>query len=369
MRRAIVLATVITGMLAAVPPAWAGTIASTPKSTWETNGRVLSILHLGSVTYVAGTFTQVMDHSGDVLARSNLAAFDASGNATTWAPSANGTVYVLVTDGTRIYAGGAFTQINGKGHHGVAAIGTDGSVPTWSGKATGGSVQALALSGSTLYLGGTFTSLNGSARSDLGAVSASDGSLASWAPTADDRVDAMAADSSHVLVGGFFTHINGGSQSHIAALSPATGSPLSWTTHTSAPVLSLDEASGSLYAGIGGSGGQVMAWNLSGKSLWTAQTDGNVEAVTVANGEVIAGGHYQNFCNLGTDCTNPIARQHVAALNASTGALDATWHPSVNSSLGVYALAATSADLFLGGDFTKVGGVDQEHFADMAITP
>jgi hypothetical protein len=276
---------------------------------------------------------------------------------------------VLVTDGTRIYAGGAFTQINGKGHHGVAAIGTDGSVPTWSGKATGGSVQALALSGSELYLGGTFTSLNGSARSDLGALSASDGSLASWAPTADDRVDAMAADSSHVFVGGFFTHINGGSQSHIAALSPATGSPLSWTTHTSAPVLGLDEVSGSLYAGIGGSGGQVMGWNLSGKSLWTAQTDGNVEAVTVANGEVIAGGHYQNFCNLGTDCTNPIGRQHVAALNASTGVLDTTWHPSVNSSLGVYALAATSADLFLGGDFTKVGGVDQEHFADMAITP
>jgi hypothetical protein len=29
---------------------------------------VLSILHLGSITYVAGTFTQVVDHSGDVLA-------------------------------------------------------------------------------------------------------------------------------------------------------------------------------------------------------------------------------------------------------------------------------------------------------------
>ena len=61
-----------------------------------------------------------------------------------------------------------------------------------------------------------------------------------------------------------------------------------------------------LYAGIGGSGGQVMAWNLTGKSLWTAQTDGNVEAVTVANGEVIAGGHYQNFCDLGTNCQTPL---------------------------------------------------------------
>jgi hypothetical protein len=369
MRRAIVFATVVAGMLAAVPPAWAGTIASTPKSTWETNGRVLSILHLSGVTYVAGTFTQVMNHTGDVLTRSNLAAFDASGNATTWAPSANGTVYALVTDGTRIYAGGAFTQINGKGHHGIAAVGTDGSVPTWSGKATGGSVQALAQSGATLYLGGTFTSLDGSARTNLGAVNSADGSLQSWAPTADDRVDAMAADSAHVFVGGFFTHINGGSQNHIAALSPTTGNPLSWTTHTSAPVLNLDEVASTLYAGIGGTGGQVMAWNLTGKSLWTAQTDGNVEAVTVANGEVIAGGHYQNFCDAGTNCQNPIVRHHIAALNASTGVLDTTWHPNVNSSLGVYSLAATATDLYLGGDFTAVGGIDQEHFADLAITP
>ncbi len=365
MRRAIVVATV----MAVAPPAWAGTISSTPRTTWETTGRVLAIVQLNGVTYVGGTFTQVMDHSGDVLTRSDLAAFDSSGDATSWAPSANGAVNALTTDGTRIYAGGAFTQIDGKGHHGVAAIQTNGSLPTWSGKATGGAVQAMALVGTTLYLGGTFTSLDGSARSDLGAVSSTTGNLLSWAPTADDRVDAMAADSSHVFVGGFFTHINGSSQSHIAALSPATGSPLTWTTHTSAAVLGLVESGGSLYAGIGGTGGQVMGWNLTGKSLWTAQTDGNVEAVTVANGEVIAGGHYQNFCDLGTNCADPVAREHIAALNATTGALDTAWHPSVNSILGVYSLAAGATDLLLGGDFTKVGGVDQEHFADLAITP
>ena len=41
----------------------------------------------------------------------------------------------------------------------------------------------------------------------------------------------------------------------------------------------------------------------------------------------------------------------------------------MNSSLGVYVLAATATDLYLGGDFTAVGGIDQEHFADLAITP
>jgi hypothetical protein len=43
--------------------------------------------------------------------------------------------------------------------------------------------------------------------------------------------------------------------------------------------------------------------------------------------------------------------------------------PILDSILGVYSLTATSSDLYLGGDFTKVSGVDQEHVADRAITP
>jgi hypothetical protein len=368
MWRLVTIGVVLVGLWV-VPAAWAGMISGTPKTTWQTNGRVLAILNLNGVTYVGGTFTQVMDHSGTVLARSNLAAFDSSGNATTWGPVANGAVYALVSDGTRVYAGGAFSSLNGTGRHGVAAINTDGSLPAWSGKATGGSVQALALSGATLYLGGTFTSLNGAVRSDLGAVKSTDGTLASWAPAADGRVDALSADGTRVIVGGFFTHINGASQSHIAALNPTTGTALAWKTHASAPVLSLDEVGTRVYAGIGGSGGRVISWDTSGNLLWTASTDGNVEAVIVANGEVIAGGHYNNFCDPNTNCTNPVVRHHIAALNATTGALDTTWHPSVDSALGIYSLAATTTDLYLGGDFTKIGGIDQQHYADLAITP
>ena len=368
MRRLVMVGVVLVGLVV-VSAAWAGTVSGTPKTTWETNGRVLAILNLNGVTYVGGTFTQVMDHSGTVLARSDLAAFDSSGNATAWGPVANGAVYALVSDGTRIYAGGAFSGINGTARHGVAAINTDGSLPAWSGKAGGGSVQALALSGGTLYLGGTFTSLDGATRSDLGAVTSASGSLVLWAPVADGRVDAITADGTRVIAGGFFTHINGASQSHIAALNPSTGTPLAWKTHVSAAVLSLDEAGTNVYAGIGGSGGRIINWDTSGNLLWTAYTDGNVEAVTLANGEVIAGGHYNNFCDPNTNCTNPIIRHHIAALNPTTGALDTTWHPNVNSSLGVYSLAATTTDLYLGGDFTKINGIDQEHYADLTITP
>jgi len=61
-------------------------------------------------------------------------------------------------------------------------------------------------------------------------------------------------------------------------------------------------------------------------------------------------------------------RHKVLAANVSTGALDTGWHPSVNSSLGVFGVAATSTKVMIGGDFTKAGGVDQAHYAQFSVS-
>ena len=66
-------------LLVLVPAAQA-TIATTPQVTWQTNGRVNTILQIGGITYVGGKFTEVFDHSGHTVTVSNLAAFNASGN-------------------------------------------------------------------------------------------------------------------------------------------------------------------------------------------------------------------------------------------------------------------------------------------------
>jgi Domain of unknown function (DUF5122) beta-propeller len=348
-------------------------IAATPKVTWQTNGRVLAILNVGGVTYVGGTFTQVMDHSGSVLVRSNLAAFDVSGNATTWAPIANGAVNALATDGTDIIAAGAFTQINAKGRKRLAEIAPDGTLQGWKVSASA-AVQALAVSGSTVYFGGTFTTVNGLPRNYLAAadVGSSAALSSTWVPSADGRVDAIIADGTRVLVGGFFLNINGASQKHLTALDPTTGLVAGWTSHPTPPVLGMVEApSGYVYTAQGGSGGKVVAYTTAGASVWTMQTDGNVETVVLANGELIAGGHFNNFCDPNTNCTNPIVRHHIAAITLTDlihPTVDPTWHPDVDSTLGTFSLFATATDLYLGGDFLKVGGVDQQHFADLALT-
>ena len=84
--------------------------------------------------------------------------------------------------------------------------------------------------------------------------------------------------------------------------------------------------------------------------------------------ELVAGGHFDNVCNPGTNCQSPIVRHKVLAADVTTGALDTGWHPSVNSSLGVFGVAATSAKVMIGGDFTKAGGLDQAHFAQFSVS-
>ena len=85
--------------------------------------------------------------------------------------------------------------------------------------------------------------------------------------------------------------------------------------------------------------------------------------LTVSDGEVIAGGHFQNFCDVGTNCANRSCATTSPRSTLPTAALDRTWAPNVNSDLGVFALADTTVGLALGGDFTNFGGIAQAHLA------
>ena len=83
----IALAAAVVGLLA--PAASATTISNSPLAGWQTNGRVNAIvIGANGWTYLAGTFTQVMDHSGGVFARTRMAAINASGHLTAFDPEA-----------------------------------------------------------------------------------------------------------------------------------------------------------------------------------------------------------------------------------------------------------------------------------------
>ena len=101
------------------------------------------------------------------------------------------------------------------------SLSTTGSLLAWK-PAADGSVYAITQLGGRVYLGGTFLHVGGRGRPRLAAVAASNGALTPWHPKADGAVRALlpSPTGSVVFAGGFFTHVNGANTAHLAAIDP-----------------------------------------------------------------------------------------------------------------------------------------------------
>src|SRR5712691_8786414 len=99
----------------------------TPDSSWQTNGRVRTIVYSGGVIYLGGEFTQVRPPGtgGTPVARNHLAALDeATGQLLPWNPNADGIVWSLDLAGSTVYLGGEFQNVGGATRPFAAAVGT-----------------------------------------------------------------------------------------------------------------------------------------------------------------------------------------------------------------------------------------------------
>jgi outer membrane protein assembly factor BamB len=372
-RGAIIAATA----LAAAGPgsASAAVVQKQVVPSWQTNGRVLAIAIVGDTAYLGGKFTSVRP-AGDPLgvgevARNHVAAFDLATNSLlSWDPNANGNVEAIVPNGSTVYLGGSFTKVGGKGHARLAAVDATTGAANGSWKASADAqVVTLALANGILYAGGRFLNINGASHPYLAALDAATGTTdIAFTGTADNAVLAstMTADGTKLVIGGNFTHINGTSQNHIAALDPTTGATLAWATQTPYGIVDMAADTNGVYVAGAGTGGNFGGFDpTTGKMNWQGGTDGNVQAVTVLDGSVYVGGHYQNYCGPQGGqhtCTNPIKRLKALAVDETTGTLQA-WNPAVNSVLGIFALAGANGRVAMGGDFTKVAGTAQQGFA------
>jgi hypothetical protein len=373
--RAVVAGVCMWG-LAFAGTAFAVVVGAHPVPTWQTNGRVNTIVVSGSVAYLGGQFTSVRP-AGDPpgtgeVTRNHAAAFSlTTGALLAWNPNANSTVRAIRPVGSTVYLGGSFTTVGGHPHQRLAAVSatTGAAVAGWNASADA-EVLALATHGTLLYAGGSFTHVDTAARSHLAAVTLASGSLAGWAPSADADVKAlkMTAGGTKLIAGGLFTHIGTSAQSHIAALSPATGGTFAWATHVPYEVASLAADASGVYAGAGGGGGNFIAFNpATGAVRWQGGTNGNVQAITVTGGVVYVGGHFLTYCGPqrgAHTCATPTPRNKLLAVSESNGAL-LPWNPGANSVLGVFALMGVPSnnDLLAGGDFTSIGQRSQQGYA------
>jgi outer membrane protein assembly factor BamB len=349
--------------------AWAATLSNSSDPVPQTNGRVNTIAVSGDTVYIGGSFTEVRTQNGLAVARSRLAAINAStGKLMDWAPQVNRPVSALAVNGGRVYAGGVFTRAGGERHNYVALIdAATGEVDHTFDAGTDLPVRALAASGGHLYLGGEFGTVKGKDRSRLARVDGVTGELDSnWTPAANGPVRTLelSPDSSRLYAGGEFTTISEKTRRNLAALVASTGDlDTSWLRdYPGRPVYDVQASGPRVYVAGGGTGGEAAAFDAStGAPLWNLKGDGDFQAVAYLDGQVYFGGHFRVL----DDGTR---RKRLLAVAANTGALS-EWNPKADR--GVWALEedALNTQTYVGGDFTKISGQPREGYAQFSVVP
>lgn len=369
-RRAAVALTaaVLTTSLMATGAHAAVSLPGTPQVTASPDGRVHAVVQVGDTVYLGGSFTAVRRKDGRTVTRNRLAAINAvTGELTSWNPNANGTVHALAAsgNGSRIYAGGEFTTVGGQTRKRLAKISaSSGSLSSWKPSASS-TVRALARKGSRLYAGGTFSTISGVSVSRLAALDTSTGAVKSDfkpRPDAGVRALALSPDRTRLYVAGSFATIGGAARRNLAAVSPSSGSARSWAPNPDwfAYGLAVSADGTRVFAGGAGTGGRVAAWSSSGSLKWQQSLDGDANAVTATGSAIYAGGHFH------TAAGQP--REKLAAFDPATGAID-PWNPGADSIAGVYAVTVGRDGLYVGGDFSVIGGLSQPRYAQFAGAP
>jgi hypothetical protein len=154
---------------------WAVTGINFGQALSNLHAYVKSFAQIGNTLYMGGKFLQVQHGvGGPTFTQSYLAAFDV--NTGEWIPSFNPVVdapvwkLMAAPDGSKLFVGGEFTNINGVANtNGLAAVNPATGAPvagnvwqSYVGKPSGVyDVRAMSIQGNWLYLGGDFTQITG----------------------------------------------------------------------------------------------------------------------------------------------------------------------------------------------------------------
>ncbi len=340
-------------------------------------GSVNAVVPDGSGGWIiGGSFTSVGSQ-----ARSNLAAVDAAGAVTAWAPNTNGVVRSLAVDAGAVYVGGGFTTVGGAPAVGAAKLDRTTGAILWDAQATGGAVQTIALStdGATLYVGGAFTSLAGSnAQARIGAIVTASGLRSTnFLPgSANQPVSALAVDGTSLWIGGDFTKLGGITRTRLAKVDGTTGAldPLSLAVNGHINTLVVDPSASTMYvAGPFSTVGALARVNLAAVNTGTGAVgaltlptiSGTVASIALdSTGVIDIAGSF----SLLPERTAPkviakvtVATSAVAALIPYQATPKSLARTPVGGTSGALALAHVGSSLFVGGDFSDYGLVTRNH--------
>jgi hypothetical protein len=310
--------------------------------------------------YLGGVFSNVAG-----VPRRNLAHIRSDGTLDAWGPEANGLVHALAVSGYTVYAAGRFTSIGGESRNYLAALDASTGLPTPWDPSADASVLALAVRQGLVYVGGEFTSVGGEGRIAIAALDSSTGLSTPWNPHASSGVRCLAVSENAVYAGGYFSHIGGQARSFVAALDPATGLATPWDPEAWGPVRTLAVSEQAVYVGgefsrVGGQARRFVAAldvTTGWATNWNPDPNGNVLCLAFSGPSVYLGGE---FSTVGGQ-----ARDRLAAVDATSG-LASTWAPGAGGS--VACLSTAGGSVFAGGTFNIVGGQTRGNLAAVDVT-
>ena len=385
------------------------------------DGIVRDQVVVGNTVYVVGEFSTVQPVGADAtVTRTNALAYDiTTGELLDWAPQTNATIQSIAAmpDGSRLFIGGEFSQVNGETVWRVAAIDPITAERKPLTAAANAKVFAVEVSadGSTLYVGGAFTQVNNQERLRFAAVDLKTKKLLDLKATIPDfnvRTIAAEPNGTGVAIGGSFTSVNG-------STNPGYGMAiLEQDGSVRQNNLTSVVKSGNTYGGIMDL--KADAQGLYGAAYTQSRAQGNLEGVfradwTTGDVDYIADCHGDSYdvfpsgdvvyaANHGHDCSNiggfpnNTTNYHYAlayanyatgtvGTNTASGYFDfggqpgttnLNWYPDFTPGTytgleqATWTVEGNDEYIVFGGEFTAVNGESQQgltRFARRDIAP
>ena len=343
------------------------TVQAGPSNTTQTSG-VTAVDFSSPVTY------RVVASSGTVKQYTVTVTLDSRRLFVT-----NNQVLSMVSSGNLIYIGGSFTMVGPNTGGGAPLDTTTARLPA--------SLLAMSQPNSTVriaipdgnggwYIGGDFTRIRGAARTYAARINA-DGSLHAWNPNANGSVYSLAlsSDGNSIFVGGAFNLIGGQLRNSLAKLNTTTGAAdATWNPGPNNIVRSIAVSGSSVYVGgdfsstIGGQSRNFLA-KLSDSgtgaadAAWDPSPNSTVYSITVSGSSVYVGGFFNGSTSIGGQSRNRLARLS----DSGTGAADAAWDPSPNGL--VRTIVISGGSVYVGGDFAgTIGGQSRNYIARLSVS-
>jgi hypothetical protein len=433
---------VVAGMLSALTtatPATAATVGDSHPQTGQIvsedpanftphilDGTVYSVVQIGNMVVVGGSFTQVRQTTtSPIITRNRVMAFNATTGAisSSFNPNPNNTVFKVQAagDGTSVYVGGRFSSAYGASMPSrlfKADVASGARDATFRPGTISGDIRDLEVMGNRLWVAGKFTHIGGAARRALGTINATTGTYDSYfsgvlagthrniTSYPSDRTNVLQIssnpDNTQITVVGNFTSVDGVARSQIAKFDTSGPSYAlaDWSTNlfTSSCsrnfetymsdveyspdgkyfVVSTAGAYGGTTGSNAGTSGcdvvarfEASASTSATPATWTAYTGGDSTwTVEVTDNVVYVGGHQRWQNNPGAGDTihdGAVSREGIAALNPVNG-MAYSWNPTRTRGVGVQDMLATSQGLWVGSDTDRIGK-NYEYHSNIALMP